>query len=1538
MGNLSPQVQAILDQITGGGGVGGAFTGPAALGTRSTPIKATKAANVSSTDTDKNPNPHTSVFHHILNVLMRGQAASAGAFMNEKPGQHSLGAAASGFLHGLEGKTHHDFTEVLAQHGVTGKKGAGLGIAADILGDPLTYAGGLGLVHDAISGVEAGGKVLTGAERAQALAKGLNPALGTVDTAKSIGKGVSHIVHNFGKPVEEIKAASAAAKAAKVAPDVAHETNIAAGIDALKGIKNEAPQAVQTPVEAMAAPVAKIAEAKQSLADAELPLALSKGSPKYGKVELRFPDDATRALYIVGGSSKSKAHEEYMQFLRGLYPHLDDPAIQRMGDEVKTSIKVKAAVQPNAKVLDVSSHPSIAAGHIAETAPEAAAAPAAAEPFGPLQPITSYKDLPQEYKDEAQQLARAELAQQFYKSPYSARIKPGVKLTLDRALEINGNVLNHPEIAKMRDAAIANQKAAAVAKYNEESQKAHEAANAAMPAIPAAITAKAPIMSSADEAKLEKLQQDLKTEQDIASGAIHVADGYKGMAVAKHAAEQIQKQIDDIHANYEHPVADVVAAHPEPNNIISATPGERLLATQEGLKPSEITLAKAAADKTVENIKQMAGYQGKFTAVGQVNLRNYIAGALARYMKQGSNTGKLTAEQQAKVARIYAHAEAMVEHAGYPAVLGPTDSQGIRLSSILPHLTPEEIVRGNHLSQIMMGTTKDPLGVALHQAALAAAHVEDANKIHPIIDSIATSARAIAQQGTVKGAAEFAAAAPAEAKATAQVAGASPTAIHAVGQSVKIATGAIKEDNPLLGAFADTAKATEAASQSVSPDIAAGIKQLEGTDKYLGIRIGTNRHQLTMVKTINVSKVARGVNKTLGLAGRDEFGRLTKAEDATLGGLSNYIQKFDHVFQTAFNTSYNVPPGMHDISKLSFAVTGTKTMDALKDLSRLSRETDSQSLATAWEKAKANDFEGPLGPLAQELHNRADNIFGANGLLRNIGVPKGMLNTYMKQVFRDQRVLDAMPFQLDHEVSGVTGLPAQVAHEYDSWRHWPPPLSDTKWKDPARQLLGLEAAAQKAAGRMIVMNHAAKTLGVAADDELAYAAALKHGWGEVSLPGNALKGVLFPPEMVEPMQKFLGLTTVGAKGDELLRAYDKGLRAFKISLTKYFPGHHINNSIGQTMMAFVADGLTPGTGWYTRAMKIVVNHAPVAAQDMGIIGPSSETAIQNALRFKGKTYSGDQVWQMFTNSGTRQAFAATNDELGGSVSLMNKISTGVQHFSDARENMQRLGHFMYLIEKDNKSKTLEEAVTKAAARVNEIHANYSDLTQFEKTYMRRLIPFYTWQRKVGPVLFKQMVTDPGRTLVFPKIQAGIGRMEGESNDSSNSFPQPHELVPAYLQDLLQVKYPGNLGYGGPRSPFADVVGGMTNNPWKDFVSKLTPLKDVAELGSAHRLDTGAAIKSRADYLGTQIPGVSTINSFTNRNLLTGFKPTHDATKYPDQQGTNVTAILNKLTGVPIHPLNTSALNSAKHEVKARQALVNARKPKPAKLPTLPAVG
>lgn len=50
MGNLSPQVQAILDQITGGGGVGGAFTGPAALGTRSTPIKATKAANVSSTD------------------------------------------------------------------------------------------------------------------------------------------------------------------------------------------------------------------------------------------------------------------------------------------------------------------------------------------------------------------------------------------------------------------------------------------------------------------------------------------------------------------------------------------------------------------------------------------------------------------------------------------------------------------------------------------------------------------------------------------------------------------------------------------------------------------------------------------------------------------------------------------------------------------------------------------------------------------------------------------------------------------------------------------------------------------------------------------------------------------------------------------------------------------------------------------------------------------------------------------------------------------------------------------------------------------------------------------------------------------------------------------------------------------------------------------------------------------------------------------------------------------------------------------------
>jgi hypothetical protein len=51
----------------------------------------------------------------------------------------------------------------------------------------------------------------------------------------------------------------------------------------------------------------------------------------------------------------------------------------------------------------------------------------------------------------------------------------------------------------------------------------------------------------------------------------------------------------------------------------------------------------------------------------------------------------------------------------------------------------------------------------------------------------------------------------------------------------------------------------------------------------------------------------------------------------------------------------------------------------------------------------------------------------------------------------------------------------------------------------------------------------------------------------------------------------------------------------------------------------------------------------------------------------------------------------------------------------------------------------------AAENVNKLHFDYDALTDFEKNYMRRLVPFYTFSRKNLPLQVETLLTQPGIT-------------------------------------------------------------------------------------------------------------------------------------------------------------------------------------------------
>jgi hypothetical protein len=1373
-----------------------------------------------------------STFHKVLDFLGRGQAASAGAFLggfhasntNDHTGfgNYDFGKALKGFEAGISGETHHDFNEVLKEHGNTGIPG--LGTALNIAADPLTYAGGIGLIGKAGKAIKAGDALIEGEgalQKASSVGKALIPH--PINDVKAVAKGAKGIVGKLG----DIGKGAVKAPAADIGSKLA----------ALKALEN-VPQAAATAAK-MAGPAdSAIADlGKLAKSTSQLPKNLNsipkipKGVILDSKVQDSF-DAAAKAIKNNNDTIKNLKSGNVLPSGKSVESDIAD-----LKQEIAASkVAMHQALSDHAASLNAT--PVAAeASHVAT--PTAAAF--ASRTLNDLLPAER-AELDAAVASKRMDLNRARFDKEFDQKGYHAELTSGDKKPppfnpadaikmkdirsdpgLFNGIGSNLGVKDSIAYSKLNASTVNTLRAQELAKLNDVDRATHDAANslAATPSVPT------PTPPS--------------------------------------------------------PVESLLAAHPDPAGVAPSTAAMRVAATQAGLTPKELQIASANAQRFMGVIK--AG-DGGFNAAKQVNLRNSIAQDVMNTTKGGLKN-KLNIEQQAKITRIYAHAEAMVEQGGHAAVL--EDGTKARLSNILPHLTPEEIVKGDHLTQVMNGTATTDIGGALHQAMVAAAHVEDVNKVHPLIQDIANLVR---NNGTVK-AISAAATGTDSVVHAARMAEASPEAVNAVKQTL---TDSVASELPHVEAVIKTKPLTEAATATNVPSFAAGKTQIEGVEKYLGIRIGTNTHEVAMIPLLPATKIVKGAKAVLGLGERDSLGRLTARQGDALTGLSARIARVDHVFRTGFSTAYNKPVGYAEAANRSINATGAHVLDAMNDLSKFRSETTLEQRALGFEKAKAGDLTDPA---AAAIHDRMDNLFGPSGLLRNAGITPDELLPEMQRAFKglSPESLKAI-IPMDATDASIGG---ELAHPYDSWIHGTAPVG-TKWEDPASMMLGLEAAAQKATGRAQLLNHAGTTLGM----DVAKA---PEDWQLVKVRGGRLDDVRFPPDIAPRMQELL-TQTGGAKGDDFWRGYDKLLRGYKISLTKYFPGHHVNNSIGQTMMAYQADGLT-NFNWYRKAMHVVRDHAPVEPGGIGMSGEAADMG-KMALNFKGQPVSNEQAWRLFTNSGARQAFAATNELGAETPSLMGGISQSVQHFSDARENMHRLGHFMFLINKDTKSGSLVEAANAAGARVNQIHANYTDITDFEKNVMRRLVPFYTWQRKVTPIMFKQTFTDPGRVIAIPKIYAGIS---GQPSNGQGFFPSPAELVPSYMQDLLQIDLPG--GIGGPRSPYGDTVGKILNRPGS-LIDSVTPaIKVPIELKTGRSLFSGGPIPDKTTYIGDQLPVVSTLQQLTRHNVLG--ETTKDPLKKPDQQGFDINALLNKLTGVPIKPVTSSITAAAQKEQNGKQS-------------------
>lgn len=318
-----------------------------------------------------------------------------------------------------------------------------------------------------------------------------------------------------------------------------------------------------------------------------------------------------------------------------------------------------------------------------------------------------------------------------------------------------------------------------------------------------------------------------------------------------------------------------------------------------------------------------------------------------------------------------------------------------------------------------------------------------------------------------------------------------------------------------------------------------------------------------------------------------------------------------------------------------------------------------------------------------------------------------------------------------------------------------------------------------------------------------------------------------------------------------------------------------------------------------------------------LLRPNALSAMDNAGDFlrQSKFNFGDAIGS--TVPQTRPGIEQLQRVTGPAEELVRNVASTAVNFgqkqSDWVEFLNRGPMYFYL-----KSKGFSPRA--AAQEVRKLQIDYSNQSSFEKEVVRRLIPFYSFQRNVGPMLVENLLDKPGG--LQGKVILATGR-EGDKD----------QVLPDYISQTAAIPLDsGNpeinrflTGFGLPHEELLGIYRpGHTSSETAigtgmELFGKLNPfLKGPAELVANKQFFSGRSLSDIDGPLDTILRNVGAIDqknvsrqrepfehlissSPLSRLFSTGKKLT-DANRWNSVNSVSTNA-LNMLTGIRVSDVN-----------------------------------
>ena len=284
---------------------------------------------------------------------------------------------------------------------------------------------------------------------------------------------------------------------------------------------------------------------------------------------------------------------------------------------------------------------------------------------------------------------------------------------------------------------------------------------------------------------------------------------------------------------------------------------------------------------------------------------------------------------------------------------------------------------------------------------------------------------------------------------------------------------------------------------------------------------------------------------------------------------------------------------------------------------------------------------------------------------------------------------------------------------------------------------------------------------------------------------KTIRGTAFPADFARILERTEEVLTNGSKLNWFGKYFDNIQNWWKKYALALRPAWHTRNAFGNIWNAYIIGGLTDARRYGEAAAiqkAMQTSKGAIVGQSDLIAGKITGKTVKKDFEVRGTGMTREEIYNEAVRRGVYEAGLYGSD-VGQTALRQSNIPghtqwTGINKaFAAGKvvENNARLALFIDSIAKGvraagKKGKTkfdadeINKILDDASINVRKSLFDYSDLSQFEKTVLKRAAPFYTWTRKNIPAQLRAVLEHPDRAQKANILINGLQRDTGTINE------------------------------------------------------------------------------------------------------------------------------------------------------------------------------